>query len=335
MASAIRIIIKPKLAIGPEFATNRAIDAAATRVSRWLSATNHNLTMDIVQTSGPTNKDDVERLGRYDAIFRMIDAHALPAVVSTPEGTMYLNGAETADRVVTLTADGDHPLSMASLNRPKPRHLVDNIFHRDVPYAFSKAFRDRCGRTYTLAAIGELSNPEFRSLPSFLTITKSMNLPFVVKTVTRQKASCVLFIETEDEREDIVWNVMHLEGHVAAYQSKLDIMSEHRCLVVDGEIRAITLQDDKLTFATPGTKIGFHDELLPVAQDFVSGLLEDPSLGRSFTMDLARLTNGEVVIMELNPIGGAGFFDADTDLMVAAMASVALGTTIAPAGLSN
>lgn len=334
MASAVRIIIKPKLAIGPAFATNRAIDTAATRVARWLAATNRNLKMDIVQASGPTNKDDVERLGRYDAIFRMIDAHDLPAVISTPEGTMYLNGAETVDRVVTLTADGDHPLSMASVNRPKPRHLVDNIFHRDVPYAFSKAFRDRCGRTYTLAAIGEMSDPEFRSLPSYLTVTKSMPLPFVMKTVTRQKASSVLFVETEDERADVVWNVMHLEGHVAAYQSMLDIVSEHRCLVVDGEIRAITLQDDGLTFATPGPKVGFHDEMLPAAQGYVHGMLEDPSLGRSFTMDLARLTNGEIVIMELNPIGGAGFFDADTDLMVAAMASVALGTTIAPVGLS-
>ncbi|MBY0363714.1 MAG: ATP-grasp domain-containing protein [Phreatobacter sp.] len=327
MAGAIHVIIKPRLTIGPDFANCNAIDAAATRVKRWLDATNHNLKMDIVQSAEATNKDDVERLGRYDAIFRMISEHKVPAVISTTDGRLFLNGADKADYAAALSADGSHPPHIEAMTM-RLRCQVDNIFHREVPYAFSSEFQKRCGRNFTLAAIGEPNDPSVGELPSYLDVARTMPLPFAMKTVTRQKASSVVFVEAEDERADLVWTVMHLEGHVAAFQSMIDIVSEHRCLVVDGEIKAIVLQKDELTFATPGPKIAFHDELLPLAEKYVRGLLKDPSLGRSFTMDLARLTNEDVVIMELNPLGGAGFFDADVDVMIADMASLVLGTKI-------
>jgi hypothetical protein len=322
--TALQVIVKPVLRFTPDMARNRQLAAAAGRVQAWLRK--HEIPLALDGGSSTASKDDVERLGRYDAIFRLIDAHNLPVVLSTPTNNVMLNNGWARPRLVPISADASHP----GASRPILDMFVDQMFHENVPYAFSDAFRKHCGREFILAGIGDMDTPELKALPSYTKIGRTMPLPFVMKTVTRQKASSVLFVETEEDREDVPWAVMHLDGHVAAFQSKLDIVSEHRCLVIDGSIEEIVQQIDDATFATPAPKVSYHEELRGIADALLADLLTDSTLGRTFTLDVARLTTGEVVIMELNPLGGAGFFSGDVDALMSRMVSVALGHPVTP-----
>jgi hypothetical protein len=81
-------------------------------------------------------------------------------------------------------------------------------------------------------------------------------------------------------------------------------IEEYRCLVINNNVVTTSLYTDM-----PRTRS--YSEVNYFANDFVHTFKYQ--LPNSYDLDICRLTNGELAVVELNDISGCGFF-ADHDL---------------------
>jgi len=261
-----------------------------------------------IEWTEDASKDDLERLARILALAQLIDEHSYPTVIEDGQTATVLN----ADDVTLLVPIGtDNGINRwKNQARPIPRALlkpIDDIFHRDVPYWQSPRFIENCGRDWKLARLGAADESP-AGLADLSGIVRNQSLPFVVKVVSRQKAASLQFIETEEDRSEMFWAVMHLEGAIAAVQSHVEISGEYRFFVVDGRIYGHAIPEDRRTF------IDSHEGIVPAtvaaaADTLTKLMITDKRLGRSFSLDLFTSAAGGTHVMELNPLGPSGFFD--------------------------